>query len=125
MKFARMQTPDGIVMGQYDDGRLLTDDGDYVPGRDGSLTYPCSPSALYCVGRNFAERLNQMDYERPDEPDFLIEPQRPSHPPIARSGIPAGPRNSPTLASSSQSSVDVVVTWLPIPSKRSSAAMPS
>lgn len=74
MKLARIQTPNGILTGQYEDGRLLTDDGDYVPGRDGSLTYPCSPSALYCVGRNFAETLDQMDYERPDEPDFFIKP---------------------------------------------------
>ncbi|MFC6974841.1 fumarylacetoacetate hydrolase family protein [Halomicroarcula sp. GCM10025709] len=74
MKRARMQTPDGIVSGQYEDGVLTTDDGEYVERRDGSLTYPCSPSALYCVGRNFTETLDQMDYDRPDEPDFFIKP---------------------------------------------------
>lgn len=74
MKRARMQTPDGTVTGQYEDQKLLTDNGDYVPGRDGSLTYPCSPSAVYCVGRNFAETLDQMNYERPEEPDFFIKP---------------------------------------------------
>lgn len=74
MKLARMQTTDGIVTGQYKAGKLLADDGEYVPRRDGSLTYPCSPSALYCVGRNFSETLDQMDYERPDEPDFFIKP---------------------------------------------------
>ena len=74
MRLARLRTDDGIVAGRYTDGRVLTDDGEYVVGRDGSLTYPCSPSALYCVGRNYAETLAQMDYERPDEPDFFIKP---------------------------------------------------
>lgn len=69
-----MQTPDGIVTGQYTEPTLIAADGEYVPGRDGTLTYPCSPSALYCVGRNFAETLDQMDYDRPDEPDFFIKP---------------------------------------------------
>ncbi|WP_262177062.1 fumarylacetoacetate hydrolase family protein [Haloarcula laminariae] len=74
MKLARMQTPQGVVSGQYKDGILTTDSGEYIIGRDGSLTYPCSPSALYCVGRNFAETLDQMDYERPEEPDFFLKP---------------------------------------------------
>lgn len=74
MKLARMQTPGGIVSGRYADGVLTTDEGEYVVGRDGDLIHPCSPSALYCVGRNFAETLDQMDYERPDEPDFFIKP---------------------------------------------------
>ena len=74
MKLAQMQTPNGIVTGEYKNEKLLTDDGEYIPGRDGSLTYPCSPSAIYCVGRNFSETLDQMDYERPDEPDFFIKP---------------------------------------------------
>jgi len=74
MKLARMQTPEGIVGGRYEDGVLVAEDGEYVVGRDGTLTYPCSPSALYCVGRNFAATLDQMDYDRPDEPDFFIKP---------------------------------------------------
>jgi len=74
MRLARLQTSEGIVSGRYEDGVVRTDDGEYVVGRDGTLTYPCSPSALYCVGRNFAETLEQMDYERPDEPDFFIKP---------------------------------------------------
>ena len=74
MKLARMETPAGIVSGQYEDGVLITDDGEYVRGRDGQLTYPCSPSVLYCVGRNFAETLDQMDYQRPDAPDFFLKP---------------------------------------------------
>ena len=74
MKRARMQTPEGVVTGRYEDSKLIADDGEYVPGRDGVLTYPCSPSALYCVGRNFTETLDQMEYERPEEPDFFIKP---------------------------------------------------
>ncbi|MFC7138376.1 fumarylacetoacetate hydrolase family protein [Halosimplex aquaticum] len=74
MRLARLQTPDGVVEGRYEDGVVVADDGEYVVGRDGDLTYPCSPSALYCVGRNFAETLDQMDYERPEEPDFFIKP---------------------------------------------------
>ena len=74
MKLARLQTSEGVVTGRYEAGRVLTGDGEYVVGRDGTLTYPCSPSALYCVGRNFAETLDQMEYSRPEEPDFFIKP---------------------------------------------------
>jgi len=74
MRLARLQTPAGVVSGQYEDGVVHSEDGAYVVGRDGRLTYPCDPSALYCVGRNFAATLDQMDYERPDEPDFFIKP---------------------------------------------------
>ena len=74
MRQARLRTDSGVVEGRYTDGRIIAADGEYVVGRDGSLTYPCSPSALYCVGRNYAETLDQMDYERPSEPDFFIKP---------------------------------------------------
>jgi len=74
MRLARLQTSEGVVEGRYEDGTVVADDGEYVVGRDGELTYPCSPSALYCVGRNYAETLDQMDYERPEEPDFFIKP---------------------------------------------------
>jgi len=74
MRLARLQTPDGIVDGRYDDGTVIADDGEYDVGRDGTLAYPCSPSAIYCVGRNYAATLDQMNYERPEEPDFFIKP---------------------------------------------------
>ncbi len=77
MRLARLRTPDGrVVSGEYrDDGSVVTDDGtEYVAGEDGRLAPPCAPSALYCVGRNYAETLDQMDYDRPDEPDFFIKP---------------------------------------------------
>ncbi|WP_336021619.1 fumarylacetoacetate hydrolase family protein [Halobellus salinisoli] len=75
MRIARIQTPEGPVSGRYEDGTVVADDGTYTVGRDGALTYPCTPSALYCVGRNYAETLDQMDYDRPEEPDFFIKPQ--------------------------------------------------
>ena len=73
MRLARAETPDGVVSGEYRDGRIETDDGDYAVGED-DLLAPCAPSALYCVGRNYADTLDQMDYERPDSPDFFIKP---------------------------------------------------
>ncbi|WP_135825462.1 fumarylacetoacetate hydrolase family protein [Halorussus ruber] len=73
MKLARLLTPEGPVRGEYDDGKLYADDGTYEVGRDGRLLPPADPSALYCVGRNYAETLEQMEYERPEEPDFFIK----------------------------------------------------
>jgi len=74
MRLARLLTPEGPVSGRYDDGVIYADDGTYEVGRDGRLLPPADPSALYCVGRNYAETLDQMEYERPDEPDFFIKP---------------------------------------------------
>ena len=74
MRRARLLTASGPVEGRYDDGQLHTDHGIYRVGRDGRLLPPCTPSALYCVGRNYATTLEQMDYERPDAPDFFIKP---------------------------------------------------
>ncbi|MES3629354.1 MAG: fumarylacetoacetate hydrolase family protein [Longimonas sp.] len=74
MRLARLLTNTGPVAGRYDDGTLITDHGTYEVGRDGRLLPPCTPSALYCVGRNYAATLDQMDYERPDAPDFFIKP---------------------------------------------------
>lgn len=73
MRLARARTDDGIRKGEYRDGILHTDDGEYVVERD-DLLAPCRPSALYCVGRNYTETLDQMEYDRPEEPDFFIKP---------------------------------------------------
>ncbi|MFB6157252.1 MAG: fumarylacetoacetate hydrolase family protein [Haloferacaceae archaeon] len=73
MRLARVDTPSGPVTGEYRDGSVVTDDGEYEAAV-GDLLAPCEPSALYCVGRNFAATLDQMDYERPEEPDFFIKP---------------------------------------------------
>ncbi|WIV68042.1 fumarylacetoacetate hydrolase family protein [Natrialbaceae archaeon AArc-T1-2] len=74
MRLARLATPEGPVAGRYEDGVVYADDGRYEVGRDGHLLPPCEPSALYCVGRNYAATLEQMEYERPEEPDFFIKP---------------------------------------------------
>ncbi|WP_128477711.1 fumarylacetoacetate hydrolase family protein [Halorussus pelagicus] len=74
MRLARLLTPEGPVSGQYEDGTIHADDGTYEVGRDGRLLPPADPTALYCVGRNYAETLDQMEYERPEEPDFFIKP---------------------------------------------------
>ena len=74
MRRARLLTPDGPVEGRYEEEHVETETGTYEVGRDGRLLPPCDPSALYCVGRNFAETLEQMEYDRPDEPDFFIKP---------------------------------------------------
>ncbi|ADJ14585.1 fumarylacetoacetate hydrolase family protein [Halalkalicoccus jeotgali] len=73
MRLARALTDDGVREGELSDGTLSTDDDEYEVGRE-DLLAPCVPSALYCVGRNYAATLDQMDYERPEEPDFFIKP---------------------------------------------------
>ncbi|MFB6156080.1 MAG: fumarylacetoacetate hydrolase family protein [Haloferacaceae archaeon] len=74
MRRARVQTADGPREGEYRDGVVVADDREYVVGEAARLLAPCEPSALFCVGRNYAATLDQMDYERPDEPDFFIKP---------------------------------------------------
>lgn len=74
MRLARIATPEGPVSGQYEDGAVHTSDATYEVGVDGDLLPPCEPSALYCVGRNYVETLEQMEYEQPEEPDFFIKP---------------------------------------------------
>ncbi|MFW5929731.1 MAG: fumarylacetoacetate hydrolase family protein [Halobacteriota archaeon] len=49
----------------------------------GDLLAPCEPGTLYCVGRNYAEKIDQMEYDVPDVPDFFIKPAVAAHPPEA------------------------------------------
>ena len=74
MRLARIRTADGVRTGEYVDGEVHTDDGSYVVGTDADLRAPCTPSALYCVGRNYAATIDQMGYERPERPDWFIKP---------------------------------------------------
>ncbi|WP_436348525.1 fumarylacetoacetate hydrolase family protein [Natronorubrum sp. FCH18a] len=74
MRLARISTSDGVATGRYEDGVVHADDGTYEIGVDGDLRPPCEPSALYCVGRNYADTLEQMGFETPEEPDFFIKP---------------------------------------------------
>lgn len=80
MKLARAETADGVVHGEVHDGELLTDDASY--GEDEyDLLAPCEPSALFCVGRNYGAKVEQMNYDVPDVPDFFIKPPVSVHPP--------------------------------------------
>lgn len=72
-KYARVSTDDGIQTGEYDDGVVTTDEGEYVVGEDADLLAPCEPSAFYCVGRNYGEKVEQMGYDVPEKPDFFIK----------------------------------------------------
>ncbi|WP_411967150.1 fumarylacetoacetate hydrolase family protein [Haloferax sp. YSSS75] len=74
MRLARIRTADGVVTGEYDDGVVTADGKQYEIGDDAALLAPCEPSALYCVGRNYAATVDQMDYDIPDQPDWFIKP---------------------------------------------------
>ena len=80
MKYARIETASGIVSGEYRDGTVHTETESYEPD-EYDLLAPCEPSVFYCVGRNFGEKVEQMDYEIPDEPDFFIKPPVSLHDP--------------------------------------------
>ena len=73
MRLARARTADGVREGEYSDGTLLAGEDEYDVD-EADLLPPCDPDALFCVGRNFAATLDQMDYDRPEEPDFFIKP---------------------------------------------------
>ena len=82
MKLARAETAEGTVEGEYADGTIRTDDGlAYDLSENATLLAPCEPGTFYCVGRNFAETLDQMDYDRPDVPDWFIKPATSLHHP--------------------------------------------
>lgn len=72
-KYARVRTDDGVTTGIYEDRVVETDDSTVTVGEDAELLAPCEPSALYCVGRNYGETVDQMGYDVPDEPDFFIK----------------------------------------------------
>ena len=73
MRLARVETPDGLVTGEYRDGAVYADNGVHEATVE-ELHPPCEPSALYCVGRNYAATIDSMGYDVPDEPDFFIKP---------------------------------------------------
>ena len=81
MRLARVRTDDGIVTGEYEDGTVTADGRSYDVGEEAALLAPCEPSAMYCVGRNYAATIEQMEYETPDVPDWFIKPPVSVHPP--------------------------------------------
>jgi 2-keto-4-pentenoate hydratase/2-oxohepta-3-ene-1,7-dioic acid hydratase in catechol pathway len=74
MQIARIRTEQGVHEGEYEDGTVDVDGDTYEVGVDADLLAPCEPGTLYCVGRNFVETLDQMDYDVPDDPDWFIKP---------------------------------------------------
>jgi 2-keto-4-pentenoate hydratase/2-oxohepta-3-ene-1,7-dioic acid hydratase in catechol pathway len=73
MKLARAHVDGEVLKGEY----VGDEEGGEIEGTSvgyDDLLAPCEPSALYCVGRNYAEKIDQMEYEVPDEPDFFIKP---------------------------------------------------
>ena len=89
MRLARIRTDDGVVAGEYDDGVVEANGTSYVVGEDAELVAPADPSAMYCVGRNYAATIEQMDYETPASPDWFIKPPASVHPPGAPIPYPA------------------------------------
>lgn len=97
MRLARARTTAGIVEGEIVSDRLVTETDEYALGdgagpdgrEEATLLAPCEPSALYCVGRNYAATIEQMDYDRPDDPDFFIKPPTSVHAPGASVTYPS------------------------------------
>jgi 2-keto-4-pentenoate hydratase/2-oxohepta-3-ene-1,7-dioic acid hydratase in catechol pathway len=90
MQLARIRTPAGIVTGEHREGAVHTDHETHRLADEGiELLAPCAPSAFYCVGRNFAATLDQMDYERPERPDFFIKPPVSLHSPDSEISYPS------------------------------------
>lgn len=90
MKIARVATDEGIIEGQFEpESRTLEAAGIEYDVDDDDLLPPCTPTAFYCIGRNYAQTIEQMDYERPDEPSFFIKPPVSAHPPSAPVSYPA------------------------------------
>lgn len=73
MKHVRISTDEGVIEGDLR-GDVIVAGDDHYDRTAVELLAPCEPSALYCLGRNYAGTLEQMDYERPEEPDFFIKP---------------------------------------------------
>jgi len=81
MRLARARTPGGIVEGEYVDGHVEAEGETFEVGADAELLAPCDPDAMFCVGRNFGEKVDQMDYDIPEVPDWFIKPPHSLHPP--------------------------------------------
>ncbi|WP_299331523.1 fumarylacetoacetate hydrolase family protein [Haloplanus sp.] len=82
MRLARISTPKGPLTGEYDGGVVYADGDAYVVSEDGDLMAPCDPAAIFCTGRNFGAKIEQMgEDDRPDRPDWFIKPPHSLHPP--------------------------------------------
>lgn len=75
MRIVRVDTEDGPVTGEYTDGIVETTDGETY-SLDGDIEFlpPCTPTTLYCAGRNFQDYLEHKGNERPSTPHFFLKP---------------------------------------------------
>lgn len=74
MRLARIQTSAGPVSGEYVDGVVTANGESHEVHNPEALLAPASPTACYCIGRNYAGTIHQMGYERPEQPSFFIKP---------------------------------------------------
>lgn len=75
MRIARVQTEEGPVSGEYVDGTVTTESGQTVTvDEDTPLLPPCTPTTLYCAGRNYQDYLELKGNERPTTPHFFLKP---------------------------------------------------
>ena len=73
MRHVRVRTPSGIESGRLEDATVVTATGTYATDAV-EWCVPTEPSAIYCVGRNYASTNTEMGYERPAEPTFFLKP---------------------------------------------------
>lgn len=74
MRLARIHTSTGPISGEYVDGAVTANGERYEVQRPDTLLTPATPTACYCIGRNYAGTIDQMGYERPEQPSFFIKP---------------------------------------------------
>lgn len=76
MKLGRARTPTGEVTGTVSESQLRTESGAVYDfdAPDVDRLAPCQPGTFYCVGRNYAATIDQMDYDVPEQPDWFIKP---------------------------------------------------
>jgi 2-keto-4-pentenoate hydratase/2-oxohepta-3-ene-1,7-dioic acid hydratase in catechol pathway len=75
MRLARVQTEEQVLTGECVDGQVIVDDGTtYSLGDEASLLPPCTPTAVYCAGRNYEDYLELKGNERPEQPHFFLKP---------------------------------------------------
>jgi hypothetical protein len=98
MKLARIETEAGVLEGEYEaGGTVRTDEGPFTPD-EYDLRAPCDPNVFYCVGRNFGEKVDQMDYEVPKNRTSSSSRRTRCTRRRPRFRTRASPKNSPTPA---------------------------
>ncbi|MFW6384788.1 MAG: fumarylacetoacetate hydrolase family protein [Halodesulfurarchaeum sp.] len=69
MRFARVETRDGVVEGTYHGDTVEVDGQTYEIGTEGTLLAPCEPGALYTMGFNYSGYVDMhLESEEPPKP---------------------------------------------------------